>query len=300
MIVLFLLVVLQTVFPQEPAEEHFSKQSFYSEILARKWDYSVYLPSGYYSHPDEKYPVIYLLHGMTNNHHSFRDNGLDRVFTKLIEEGKLPPTIFVSAQGFGHSWWINSAVYGNIEDAFIKELIPMVENIYRIQKSRGKRVISGISMGGYGALRLALLYPELFYSAVLLSPAVFYPLPGNEVIYSRSNPFGWYYSFVVTEIRNKGVFGKPFDPMYYLALSYRRLFPSYLKKKTPVKFYAAYGSKDNVTDNASKNMIAYFRINKHPIEVLAISGGGHNWATWKKAYEQILNGAVFAQENPKK
>lgn len=294
-VMLFSFFVLCTVFTQDISIGQFSKQSFYSRQLGKDWLYSLYLPPDYYSKPDQRFPVIYLLHGMTNNYNSFSKNNLDQLFNKLIDKGMLPQTIFVAPQGFGYSWWVNSSVYGNMEDAIIKDLIPMVEQTYRIDKSRGKKAISGISMGGYGALRLALLYPQLFHSVILLSPAVFYPLPGNEVIYSGSNPHGWYYTWVVGKTRNKGVFGHPFNPMYYLSLNYRRLFPGYLKKNIPVKFYVAYGDKDNITDNATKNMIAYFRAHRYPIEIMKVPGA-HNWSTWKKAYAQVLNSSIFAQD----
>ena len=295
--ILFSFFVLCASSAEDFGVGQFSKASFYSAQLGKEWPYSVYLPPDYYSKSDQKFPVVYLLHGMTNNYNSFNANNLAKVFNKLINEGILPQTIFVAPQGFGYSWWVNSSVYGNIEDAIIKDLIPMAEQTYRIDKSRGKRAVSGISMGGYGALRLALIYPQLFYSAILLSPAVFYPLPGNEVIYSGGNAHGWYYTFVVGKTRGKGVFGKPFDPMYYLSLNYRRLFPGYLKKNIKVKFYVAYGDKDNITDNATKNMIAYFKMRCYPIEIVQIPGA-HNWATWKKAYARILDASIFAGSSP--
>ncbi len=297
LIIFFSLFVLPALCAQEDLPiGQFSKQSFYSKQLDKEWNYSIYLPPDYYSKPNHQFPVVYLLHGMTNNCNSFNKNNFAQIFNKLINEKKFPQAIFVAADGFKYSWWVNSKVYGNLENAIIQDLIPMIEEKYRIEKSRNKRIISGISMGGYGALRLALLYPELFCSAVLLSPAVFYPLPGDEVIYSGSNAHGWYYTFVVGETRGKGVFGKPFDPMYYLSLNYRRLFPGYLKKNMRVKFYVGYGNKDNVTDNATKNMIAYFRSRRYPIEIVEIPGG-HDWATWKKGYAQMLDSSMFAQ-NP--
>lgn len=275
--------------------EQFTNTKFYSQHLHKDWHYSIYLPKNYYKNTEKTYPIVYLLHGMYNNYSTFNSKNFAKLFNEMIDNGQMPEAIFVCPDGFGYSWWINSETYGNVEDAMFKDLIPMVEQKYRVTNTRGQRVIAGISMGGYGALRYALLHPELFHTGILFSPAVFYPLPGEEVSYSGSHPTNWYYDFVVRETRGRGVFGKPFDPMYFLSLSYRRLFKHYKQMKKPVDFYVIYGSKDPVTDNATKNLIAFFRANRHPVEVMEIVGE-HDWDTWKKGFQQVLNHSIFKEE----
>jgi S-formylglutathione hydrolase FrmB len=75
----------------------------------------------------------------------------------------------------GTSWFVDARE--KMESAVIDDLIPEVERTLRVLKSRDGRLIGGLSMGGYGALRFALKYPESFAAAALLSPAIYDPLP---------------------------------------------------------------------------------------------------------------------------
>ena len=138
-------------------------RTFFSEAAGREVGYCVYLPPGYGSEAERRYPVIYNLHGNGGNEfHSFEDV---EVLHEGIVSGKYPPMIMVLPNG-GHSTFYKDSHDGRfpIETMFIRELIPFVDKTYRTIAARHGRAIEGFSMGGRGSTRLAMKYPELFCS----------------------------------------------------------------------------------------------------------------------------------------
>ena len=137
--------------------------TFFSRSLGRDVGYCIYLPPGYESDPTRRYPVIYNLHGAGGNElHSFTD-------AKALHEGvvsaRWTPMILVLPNGGTHTFYKDSAD-GKLpaETLIIRELIPHIDATYRTLASRAGRAIEGFSMGGRGATRLAMKYPELFCS----------------------------------------------------------------------------------------------------------------------------------------
>src|SRR6476661_11109908 len=144
-----------------------------STVLNRLVRYTVYLPSDYES-SQRSYPVVYLLHGYTDDNTGWLQFGeINRYADRSISEGIIPPMIIVMPNA-DSSWYINS--YDgkeNYEDFFIKEFMPAIEKTYRIKAEKRYRGIAGLSMGGYGTLTLSLKHPDLFSAAAPLSAAVF-------------------------------------------------------------------------------------------------------------------------------
>ena len=144
-----------------------------SNILNKSVSYSVYLPPDYKT-SERFYPVVYLLHGYTDDNTGWLQFGEVNFYAdKAIAKGKIPPMIIIMPNG-DSSWYINS--YDNkenYEDFFIKEFIPTVEKKFRIKSERRYRGIAGLSMGGYGTLFYAIKYPQLFAACAPLSAAVF-------------------------------------------------------------------------------------------------------------------------------
>jgi endo-1,4-beta-xylanase len=146
-----------------PLEEHHSYQS---AAMKTKVGYSIYLPPGYADAGNtNRYPVIYWLHGRgcSESNDQFPASTVDAA----IRSNTIPPLIFVYASGGGMSFYSDS-VDGQwlAETTIIRELIPHIDATYRTVASRDDRAIQGMSMGGFGALKLALKYPELFSSVV--------------------------------------------------------------------------------------------------------------------------------------
>jgi enterochelin esterase-like enzyme len=148
---------------------------FKSPTLQRSWTYNVYLPTGYDAQSKLRYPVMYLLHGNDGQRNDWPVKGnLLRTVDQLIQNGEIPPAIIVMPDA-GTTWYVD--LKEPMETAFFQDLVPHVEKKYRTLTSRDGRVIGGLSMGGYGALRYVLKYPEKFQAAALLSPAIYNPEP---------------------------------------------------------------------------------------------------------------------------
>ena len=143
-----------------------------SAVLGRDVKYTIYLPSDYES-SNRSYPVVYLLHGYTDDNTGWLQFGeINRYADKAIAEGTIPPMIIVMPNA-DSSFYINS--YDGkekYEDFFIKEFMPSIEKSYRIKAQKRYRGVAGLSMGGYGTLIYALKYPELFAAAAPFSAAV--------------------------------------------------------------------------------------------------------------------------------
>jgi len=149
------------------------QKTVHSNIMNRDVRYTIYLPPDY-DNSQRTYPVVYLLHGFTDDNTGWLQFGeVNRYADKAISEGTISPMVIVMPNA-DSSWYINS--YDgkeNYEDFFVKEFMPAVEKTYRIKSDRRYRGVAGLSMGGYGTMIYALKYPELFSAAAPLSSGVF-------------------------------------------------------------------------------------------------------------------------------
>jgi S-formylglutathione hydrolase FrmB len=147
-----------------------------SHILKQVVHYCVYLPAGYDAgatqHPPRRYPVLYFLHGLGDNEQTLFKSGGWTLLEDLRNQHKMGDFLIVAPEG-RRSFYINSAD-GSVRysDFLLQEFIPQIESKYRILPGRAGRAISGISMGGYGALRFAFAHPELFSAVSAQSAAL--------------------------------------------------------------------------------------------------------------------------------
>lgn len=145
---------------------------------------SIYLPPSYYKNPTKRYPVIYLLHGIGDTDETWikpwseKNDGywaIQNVMNKGIAEGKLGEMIVVMPDNrtnwFG-SFYVNSSVTGNWEDFNSKELVKFIDTKYRTIAKTENRGVLGHSMGGYGAITLAMKHPDIFSVAYGMNPAL--------------------------------------------------------------------------------------------------------------------------------
>lgn len=175
-----LLLLFLGVYPLA-AQSRIDCNAFNSRILKSLVHYCVYLPASYDAsaaqHPLSTYPVLYFLHGLGDNEQTLFNSGGWTLLDDLRRQGKMGDYLIVAPEG-RRSFYINSAnglvPYG---DFFLREFMLHIESHYRIAKGREKRAISGISMGGYGALRFAFAYPELFSAASAQSAALITDTP---------------------------------------------------------------------------------------------------------------------------
>ena len=160
-----ILVFLTYLCSAQTITEHSMK----SEILGCEKKYCIYLPQGY-EEGSEHYPVLYLLHGLTDNHTAWRDKGnVKDIATEIFNSGNSKEMIIVMPDaGTTHDGYFNCEGW-RYEDFFFTEFIPHIENIYRIKADRKHRAIAGLSMGGGGTIGYALRHSDMFSSAYAMS-----------------------------------------------------------------------------------------------------------------------------------
>ncbi len=210
-----------------------------SQALKGRGRYSIFLPPSYGKEGND-YPVVYFLHGMFNDHTSWtvdRYGNLPVKIEQLMTDDEIPEMILVHPDG-GKSFYTNFQDQSlKYEDFVVKELPAHVESTYRAKTDRRYRVVAGTSMGGYGALKIAMKYPEVYGGAAAHSPIIF-PIPNpmdvpSAVKNSRRYQF---FSEVFTT-----VYGDPFDQAYYDANN-----PLLLAEKASpdLAMYFDYGTAD--------------------------------------------------------
>ena len=253
---------------------------FNSSLLNRQVKYSVYLPPDYYV-SNRRYPVVYLLHGLGDNETSWVQFGeADRIVDDGIKSGELPPMIIIMPNA-GTTWYVND--FENkvrYEDMFVQELIPHIDSMFRTRTQREYRAISGLSMGGFGSLTLAMHHPELFSSCAALSAAVrtdetFASIPDER------------YNTVYAP-----VFSGPATGQERLTITWKRNSPLVLARSAPtndltqVRWYIDCGDDDALSvGNAMLHIALLDR--KIPHEYRA-HDGAHTWAYWRMGLPDAL------------
>ena len=143
-----------------------------SKILGKEVKFSLYLPPDYESSA-RRYPVVYLLHGYTDDETGWLQFGeAAYIADDAIHAREIPPMIIIMPDG-GVSWYINDAEGAvRYEDFLVEELIPYIDQEYRTRPTKEFRGIAGLSMGGYGSLILSMHHPELFTACAAFSSGV--------------------------------------------------------------------------------------------------------------------------------
>lgn len=138
--------------------DRFYEESYYSEAIGAEMDYLVYLPKDYNKNGDNRfYPTMYLMHQFQSTHMSYMGDGIYDLMEEAIKEGLLDEMIVVIPNSEGNSWWKNEW-----EDMVVEDLIPHIEAKYRTIPDARYRMTAGCSMGGQGALSIALRNPDVF------------------------------------------------------------------------------------------------------------------------------------------
>ena len=177
-IFLCLLCFLYVLYiPSSLASGRVECNSVPSKILARSVPYCVVLPASFDADKTKRFPILYELHGLGDNEQFFVHSGLWNLVEDQRERGELKEFLIATPAG-GASFYINSKD-GRVryEDFLLREFFPFIEKKYRASPGRTNRAISGVSMGGYGALHLAFRHPQLFSSVSAHSAALIEKLP---------------------------------------------------------------------------------------------------------------------------
>ena len=266
-------------------------EAFPSVSLRKEFAYLLYLPPGYVTDGSVRYPVLYLLHGRGDRMAAWSNIKPD--LDIMIRAGRVPPLIAImpdapSSKRAGY--YIDSRFTGTadaqlppgepVETAFTKDLIAHVDSAYPTRTDRNGRIMAGYSMGGYGALRYSLAHPELFGAALVLSPAVYFPLPPPD---SSTREFGAF-----------GDGANVFDDGIYAALNYPALIPAFTARDLPLIMFIAVGDDERaLADPAQAGHdldyeahTLYNQIRRVPriTAELRVIDGPHGWATWRPTF----------------
>lgn len=147
---------------------HVDTVSIYSTAMGREIPALVITPTRYAS-DTARYPTVYLLHGYSGNYRSWYDKA-----SNLLPLADRHQTIIVCPDGGYNSWYLDSPVddSSQYETYVAQEVVAFVDEHYRTEADRAGRAIAGLSMGGHGALFLALRHPGTFGAAGSMSGGV--------------------------------------------------------------------------------------------------------------------------------
>ena len=278
LIVLFLVINL-TAYSQ-PEGTVLENRKITSSILGKEMTYSVYLPPDYKT-SERDYPVIYLLHGIRMNSTTWIQEGeIKRYVDNAIEDGTIPTMILIMPDA-GKTYYINSAG-GKLryEDFFIKELIPGVEKIYRIRSEKKYRGIAGFSMGGYGALYLALKHADFFSATATLGAAV-----RNDSAFLK-------FTDEIYEANFSSAFGNipkganritPFYRAHSVLDIVQNEPSSYLSR---VRYWIDCGDDDPLSEGNS--LLHTMLLKKNVPHEFRVRDGAHNWNYWHSGIVDAL------------
>jgi S-formylglutathione hydrolase FrmB len=255
--------------------------TFESQMVTYPVEYSVYLPPDYET-SERSYPVLYLLHGYSDDETGWIQFGeANKIADKGIENGDFSSCIIVMPDG-KVSWYINNFKGDDPwEDMFVKEFIPFIEKEYRVRSKKEFRAIAGLSMGGNGALLLSMRNPDLFSSCVAMSAGTF----TDEEIIANDDYDGYF----------KDIYGP--KPVGKVSEHWKANSPLHLldnvnpKKLKSIRYYIDCGDDDFLYKGNSALHVK-MRDLKIPHEYRT-RNGGHEWSYWRTG---LYDGLKFISE----
>jgi len=250
---------------------------FKSELIGQVLPYNALLPIGY-AESNERYPVLYLLHGLFGR----CDDWVTR--TNLAEYAAHYDVIIVTPEGHD-SWYTDSSGVptDKYESYFVRELISDVDARFRTIKDRRARGVAGLSMGGYGALKYGLKYPDLFAFAGSVSGAL------DPATRTDDHPgFAW----DILRPSINAVFGprssqtRKANDLHQIA---RSLSASQIASLPYLYFDCGLEDGFLATNRELADILLAQKI-PHQYRQLP---GGHNWAYWDQQVREVLR--LYAQ-----
>ncbi len=258
-------MLLQAAFAFKVEEKH-----IYSQVMNREIPAIFILPDSY-SDSTTSFPVVYLLHGYGGNYR----NWVDR--TTVEDLADVYNIILVCPDGSKDSWYFDSPIDpdSRYETHIAIEVVKFTDRTYRTVKSRSGRAITGLSMGGHGALFLAIRHPEVFGAAGSMSGGV--DIRGSKKRWNISQKIGSYEAY----------------PQRWESLSVINNIPKF--KSAQLSLIVDCGVDDFFigVNRAFHQKLLDAHVPHDYIE----RPGAHNWQYWNKAVRfQILFFAEFFKQ----
>lgn len=242
----------------------------YSHLLGCTKKYCVYLPAGY-GGEDREFPVLYLLHGLTDTHTAWRDKGnMQHIATGMFATGKAVEMVIVMPDaGTTYDGYFNVEGWP-YEDFFFQEFIPHVESEFKIVGDKEHRAIAGLSMGGGGTTHYAMKHSGMFSSAYAMS-ALMGMVENNWISYA---PDDRRKAFMRSVVENSNI--------EYL----KNVSDEECRDIASVRWFIDVGDDDFLFGN---NMDFVNEMRKRGIPYqLRVREGGHTWQYWQEALEMAL------------
>ncbi len=280
--ILFLLALILPLKSQVPRGTVQEGLKIQSKILKKEVRYTIYLPFDYQT-SNRYYPVVYLLHGYTDNDMGWIQFGeANMIADKAIADQELPAMILVMPDA-GVSWYINN--YDNsvrYEDFFFEEFLPYIESHYRIRTEKQYRGVAGLSMGGYGALVYSMKHPKLFSACAAFSAAIY---TTDEIV--NMDSAWWDEAFGV--LYGPGLIGQERSTPHLLSNNPFYILKNADKEKLKtVRYYMDCGDDDFLTRG---NCLFHLALTDAGIyHEYRVRDGRHQWSYWRSG---LLDGLKF-------
>jgi enterochelin esterase-like enzyme len=301
--------------PAEAAGGRISAFTYHSAALDKDQTAQVYVPGT--GQPEEGWPVLYLLHGLDGKATDWAELGRIRsTLDDLIETKRIKPLVVVMPEG-ANSWYVDSAAIGGPGDyatAIGRDLPAAIEAGFPVARDRMHRAIAGVSMGGYGALRLALLAPERYGVVAALSPAIWQNIPvvdpESAAMRHDHAPLVSYFQTVDPDTVTVGIdlppdgrhfgaaFGTPFDPKRFDAANVFTLLRQAVavRKALPPIFLTVGDDDSHLLWRGSIAFFETMQMDKRSIE-FRVTDGDHCWDLWRKS---IVDALLFMDDSMSK
>jgi S-formylglutathione hydrolase FrmB len=255
---------------------------FQSKLINATLPYNVILPTDYDTSTTTRYPVLYLLHGLSGHYSDWIAR------TNVADYASEYRMIVVTPEG-NDSWYTDSATITNdkYESYILKELIPDVEQRYRTIQARYGRSVAGLSMGGYGAFKFGLKSPATFVFAGSISGAFGVTRFTEKEIGARFADSVKLFGALGSDTRQAN---DVFDIIGSLAPTKIASLPY---------FYFDCGTEDSIFFPHNRELSALLLDKKIPHEFRQLPGD-HSWAYWDRQVQEILKIAADKMRMPRK
>ena len=257
--------------------------TFSSKALNTVVSYDIFLPEGYNTDTEKRYPVMYCFHGYGDDNTSWNGKWMGcEAKIKQIEANGLEPMIYVFPNGW-KSYWVD-----RYDGTFpymtmlAEEFVPMIDATYRTIADREHRGTIGYSMGGFGAMANAMQHPEIFSMSAPLSMSF-----RTDQQYMSESQSGWdnQWGRIFGGVGQSGE-GRITD--YYKSLCPLHQFTAENKDKySSVHWFITCGDNEEQLLIANDDLHVLMRENGYAHEY-RVGDGGHSSSYWKPALEEIL------------
>jgi putative tributyrin esterase len=238
----------------------------------------VLLPPSYRVRPERRYPVLYFLHDGYGNERTLQSKGVAAAIESLMAQGKLRDFLVV-APGAPGSWFSDS--YDGVhryEEFLAGDLIRQIEARYRVLPGKAHRGITGISMGGYGAFKLALKHPDLFGAVSSLSGALI-PIQWDDL--ARYN---WFARWTL-----KRVFGSNRERNSLASNDVWEILRGLHFEKPPFAAHLRAGTEDVYGLDGVAAQFGAFLTEHGVVATVVLEPGGHDWSYWRRGMVSIAD-----------